>query len=136
MWLPVLRLSLSSALVVVEEGLTLPPPPPLLALTSLCSLGHTSEELEAAEKGSLSGSSRAITRLRDWLDLEGLLSECYSTSTGYSCSGGSLSSCAIDAQEASRSGGRTVPHIPSLLAGILRAGMRRRLGLAHNRRRL
>ena len=65
--------------------------------------------------GSLSGSRRAICRLRDWLDLEGLLGECYSAATGFSCSGGSLSSCAIDAQEASRTGGRTVPH--SLLVG-------------------
>ena len=65
--------------------------------------------------GSLSGSRRAICRLRDWLDLEGLLSKCYSSSTGFSCSGGSLSSCAIDAQEATRTGGRTVPH--SLLVG-------------------
>ena len=42
--------------------------------------------------GSLSGSRRAILRLRDWLDIEGLLGECYSTLTGYSCSGGTLSS--------------------------------------------
>ena len=163
MGLPVLRPSPVTTLVVVEEEINLPPPPPLLVLTSLGSLGPTSEELEAAERvrqmymfldvlppsaqwlcvdvtegewarypylrqrqlltkhlcsfssGSMSSSRRAICRLRDWLELEGLLGECYSVTTGYSCSGGTLSSCAIDAQEASRNGGRTVPH--SLLVG-------------------
>ena len=50
MGLPVLRPSPVTALVVVEEESNLPPPPPLLVLTSLGSLGPTSEELEAAER--------------------------------------------------------------------------------------